>query len=123
MKEISYIFDDYEGTDNMMRFRFKAWRQVKGWSRDQVKEFFGKGADINKFERPDGPSKMITIWRMIHELGVDAEFLTKGSYRGIKDKDMSDRLKVLMSIGHTVTDKQAAQLLSDAGLDRRIELK
>lgn len=123
MKEIVYNFDEYEGTDDMMRFRFKAWRQIKGWSRGRVKEYFGGGVDIYKFERPNGPSDMGAIWRMIHELGVDPEFLTKGSYGGIKDKAIVERLKVLMAVGHTVTDKEATQLLSNAGLGRLIELK
>lgn len=116
MKEKIYSFDEYEGTDDMVRLRFKVWRQAHGLTRGDLKERITEGVAFYKFERPGGNSPLKTIYRMIHQLRVDPGFLMTGSYTTVMPATRQC-LEALLSQGRTLTDKEAAQCLSNNGLE------
>lgn len=116
MKEKIYAFDDIEDDYDMVRFRFKAWRQAHGLSRKDMKQKLGNGPDINKFETLGGNPRLLNIYRLIHELRVDPGFLMAGSYATVMPATRQ-RLEAILAHGRTLTDKEADQCLSNNGFE------
>ncbi|WP_299933683.1 hypothetical protein [uncultured Pelagimonas sp.] len=109
-------YKDIENEEDMLRFRFRAYRQAAGWSVKAVDAKIGVKGFTSRFEKPGGLYRFDYIWRMIFELGIDEGFLFRGKTGNVKSH-IARRVEAILKVGRTIQDDEVIAVLEAAGLD------
>jgi len=100
-----------------IKLHIRAYRQASGMSVGELKEKMGGNQKFtSRLEHPTKNWKMHHYYRIIHELGVDTDYIFHGKTDRLS-KLIGDRVEAILATGRRLEDSEVVDVLTAAGVD------
>lgn len=116
-KKITKVkYADLDNDMEMVRFRFRAYRQAMGWTMKDVDAKVGQVNFCTTFERPNGAARLDRLWKSVFVLDISEAYLLRGDI-DVLPRKIANKVEAILDVGETVEDSEVSSVLLAAGLD------